>query len=54
MATRVQDQDDGSDEVKAQRSHDEWVRAKVMKGLEQSHDRASLKPIEQVWRDLLP
>lgn len=54
MATRAQDHDDHAQEGAARRDHDEWVRAKVLNGLEQSRDRASLVPIEQVWRDLLP
>ena len=54
MATRAQTDDDPVNDAEVQRSHDEWVRAKVRKGLDQSRDRASLTPIEQAWRELLP
>jgi hypothetical protein len=29
-----------------------WERAKIERGLTQSHDRAVIIPVEQVWRDL--
>lgn len=32
--------------------HDAWVRAKVERGLEQSRDRASMIPVEEIWRAL--
>lgn len=52
MATRAQDWDEPDGEgVSAE--HDAFVRAKVLKALEQSRDRAAMIPLEQVWRDLI-
>lgn len=52
MATRAEDWNEPHPEPSAEPGHDAFVRAKVLKGLEQSRDRATMIPLEQVWRDL--
>ena len=52
MAARAQDWERSDAENAAGPAHDDFVKAKVRKGLEQSRDRAAMIPIEQAWRDL--
>lgn len=39
-------------DVAAERGYSSWKRAKVEVGLEQSKDRDTLIPAEEVWREL--
>lgn len=39
-------------DVAAERGYASWKRAKVEVGLEQSKDRDTLIPAEEVWREL--
>ena len=53
MASQAnQPADDGVSNGDAGPDHDAFVREKVKRGLEQSRDRAAMRSVEQVWRDL--
>ena len=52
MATRAQEWNEPEGEA-IDAEHDAFVRAKVLKALEQSRDRAAMIPLEQAWRDLI-
>lgn len=52
MATHAQEPGSPEPIGNVDDEHDAFVRAKVLRGLEQSRDRTAMIPIEQVWRDL--
>jgi hypothetical protein len=51
MDARLTD-NDKLDDGKAERGYEAWKREKIERGIAQSRDRASMIPVEQVWRDL--
>ncbi len=53
MPARI-DEHDGSaaDGSSVERGYEAWKRTKIERGLVESRDRASMIPIEQLWRDL--
>ena len=52
MATRAPEQHGPEPDATVDDGHDAFVRAKVLRALEQSRDRDAMIPIEQAWRDL--
>ncbi len=40
------------EDSRASFEYEAWKRAKIEHGLEQSRDRVTMIPIEQVWREL--